>query len=629
MKMRFSRSAGHAAQLAAAFILMMAPSAGAATGEAVGTGSLAGTYLAARTADVEKDLPNAAAFYRSALAADPENLLLLERSLVLTAAAGEIRSAVDLAEQLFDKAPTSEWARLVLAVDHIAGKRYAEAIATLGEPGPSVLGKLSWALLVAWARVGEGEIDAAVAELDAFEAEELFEPLRMLHAGYILLAAGRAEQAVETLAEARALEPNDARVSEAYARALAVAGRTEEAVATLEEVIALFPDNALATTALADIRAGRAVDGAVGTPTAGAAEALSGIGAAMGQEGGVEAAFLYLRLALHLDPQTAGGLAALSLGNLLAANGQGEAAIIAFETIAPDAPFRSLGVLRAARALDRMDRTEEAEAAFEEAIARDPDDVQRYISYGDMLRGRDRFAEAAAMYSQAIDRLGTPVAADWSLYYFRGISYERVGEWEKAEADFREALELEPDQPDVLNYLGYSWIDMGMNLDEAMAMIRKAVEERPNDGYIVDSLGWAHYRLGQYEEAVVELERAVALRPNDPVINDHLGDAYWKMGRFLEAQFQWRHARDFGAEGEELELILRKIAEGRLIEDEPELEKDASLYIVKPGDTLWRISAALFDSPAGYTRLLDANRDRLESPDQIYPGMQLLIPGDI
>jgi Flp pilus assembly protein TadD len=165
------------------------------------------------------------------------------------------------------------------------------------------------------------------------------------------------------------------------------------------------------------------------------------------------------------------------------------------------------------------------------------------------------------------------------MFYFRGITYERTDRWENAEADFKKALELYPEQPLVLNYLGYSWVDKGMNLSEALEMIRKAVELRPNDGYIVDSLGWAYYRLGRWNDAVTELERAVSLRPDDPVINDHLGDAYWKAGRTLEAQFQWRHARDFGAEGKELERILKKIAEGRLIE----VEKDAALNTTHPG----------------------------------------------
>jgi Flp pilus assembly protein TadD len=150
----------------------------------------------------------------------------------------------------------------------------------------------------------------------------------------------------------------------------------------------------------------------------------------------------------------------------------------------------------------------------------------------------------------------------WSLLYFRGISYERAGAWEKAESDFRKALEFEPEQPQVLNYLGYSLIDKGKNLSEALEMVKKAVELRPNDGYIVDSLGWAYYRLGDYEEAVKQLERAVELRPEDPVINDHFGDALWRVGRRLEAKFQWQHAKDNKPEPKDLVTIERKISEG-------------------------------------------------------------------
>ena len=632
MRMRSARSAGLAALLLLGLLLPSASAptrAAAATGEEGSDAGFAGTYLAARTADVERDLAKAAEFYRLALSADPSSLYLLERAVVLAAASGDVERAVRFAQDLLQASSTNDWARLVLAVDHIRHKRYAEAVETLGDAEASVLAKLTRTLLVAWARVGEGEIDKALADLDAFQGEELFEPYKLLHTGYVLMSAGRTEQAIETFQKARDLDPNNVRVAEALARALAVAGRGEEAIAGIEAFLVDFPDNSLAKAALADVRGGRAVEGAVSTPLSGAAEALAGIGAAIGQEGATELAFVYLRLSLYLEPHTAGGLAALSLGSLLDSSGQGDAAIATFEGISPEAPFRALGALRAAVALDRMDRTEEAEKAFQEAIRRDPEDVQSYISYANMLRGRDRFAEAADMYSKAMERIGEPTAADWSLFYFRGIAYERTKVWDKAEADFHKALELQPDQPLVLNYLGYSWIDMGLNLDEGMAMIRKAVEARPNDGYIVDSLGWAHYRLGEYEEAVEELERAITLRPDDPVINDHLGDAYWQTGRRLEAQFQWRHARDFGAEGPELELILRKIAEGRLVEEEPEPEKDASLYIVKPGDSLWTISAALLPSPDGYTRLIEANRDRLPSPDRIFPGMQLLIPGDI
>ena len=576
MMMRQARNLLRAASLAVLLVpLGVFGGAAGAVGAAedVEATSFSGSYLAARTADVEKDIPSAAQFYRSALKSDPDNVFLLERTMVISAAAGDVKEALALADQLAAKAPNNHAARLVRAVEQIRTKNYAEAVKALEKPGAGVIADLTAALIVAWARFGQGETETALAELAKLEGEEWYEPFKRLHSGYLLLANGRTDEALDVLAEARDLDSNAVRITEAYARALAIAGRKPEAEEALRDFLQRFPDNALALAALEGVGSEPSVT-TVDTPAEGAAEALAGIGAAVGQEGGLEVASLYLRLALYLDPQTAGGLAALSLGNLLDASEQGDDAIKVFESIAPEAPFRALGALRAALALDRMDRTEEAQRAFEEAIRRNPEDVQTYIQYGNMLRGRERFAEAAEIYSKAIERTPNPGKGDWSLFYFRGIAYERTKAWNKAEADFKKALELSPDQPLVLNYLGYSWVDMGRNLEEAMRMIRKAVELRPNDGYIVDSLGWAHYRLGNYEEAVTELERAVSLKPDDPVIHDPLGDAYWQIGRNLEAQFQWRHARDFGAKSPELDIILRKIAEGRLIE--PEKEKDAT-----------------------------------------------------
>ena len=184
------------------------------------------------------------------------------------------------------------------------------------------------------------------------------------------------------------------------------------------------------------------------------------------------------------------------------------------------------------------------------------------MALGNILRGRKQFAECADVYTKGVDTIAKPEKSNWVLFYFRGICYERSKQWPKAEADLKKALELFPDQPLVLNYLGYSWIDQGINLDEGMRMIQRAVEQRADDGYIVDSLGWAYYRIGNIEEAVKHLERAVELKPEDPTINDHLGDAYWRVGRVLEARFQWSHARDLKPEPEDLVKIEEKLKTG-------------------------------------------------------------------
>ena len=196
-------------------------------------------------------------------------------------------------------------------------------------------------------------------------------------------------------------------------------------------------------------------------------------------------------------------------------------------------------------------------------VAENPRLVGAQVTLGDILRSKKRFGEAVTAYDEAIRRAAASGLPErWALFYDRGVALERSGEWARAEADLLHALEMKPDQPLVLNYLGYSWIDQGINLDEGMKMIRRAVDQRPDDGYIVDSLGWAFYRIGNFEDAVKNLERAIDLKPEDPTINDHLGDAYWRVGRTLEAKFQWAHARDLKPEAEELPKIEAKIANG-------------------------------------------------------------------
>ena len=314
----------------AASVLFVAPAAAATTAEDVPV-SFSGAYLAARTADVEKDAESAAGFYRQALKTDPDNVFLLERSLILSASSGDLDAAMGFATKLHEKQPENHPARLLIAIGQLRAAQYPEAAKTLDEKSPGVLADLTSALLTSWAKFGEGEVDVALEGLDKLKGEDWYEPFKLLHGAYISLAAGRTADAIAKLEKARAADANAVRITEAYARALAVAGRKDEAEAALTDFLTRYPDNSLAIRALDDIRAGRGHVMTVANPVEGAAEALAGIGAAVGQEGGTEVAFLYLRLALYLDPNIAGGLAALSLGNLLEASLQREAAIESYE----------------------------------------------------------------------------------------------------------------------------------------------------------------------------------------------------------------------------------------------------------------------------------------------------------
>jgi Flp pilus assembly protein TadD len=255
-------------------------------------------------------------------------------------------------------------------------------------------------------------------------------------------------------------------------------------------------------------------------------------------------------------------LALLSLGDLYEAMKKPELANKIYERVPANSPLLRNAQIQMAMNLDTLERPDEAKANLEKLVAANPGDLEAIMALGNVLRGHKQFAECADVYSKGIDTIAKVEKSNWVIYYFRGICYERAKQWSSAEADLKRSLELYPEQPHVLNYLGYSWIDQGVNLDEGMRMIKRAVEQRADDGYIVDSLGWAYYRLGNMEEAVKQLERAVELKPEDPTINDHLGDAYWKVGRVLEARFQWSHARDLKPEPEDLVKIEAKLQSG-------------------------------------------------------------------
>jgi Flp pilus assembly protein TadD len=272
-------------------------------------------------------------------------------------------------------------------------------------------------------------------------------------------------------------------------------------------------------------------------------------------------ALLYSRCALDLRPHLV--LGQLLLSDVLSAGNKPELSLAILDQIPANSPYSWSARLRMAANLEMLDRTDEAIAKLKEMAAEAPMRAGADMQLGDLLRGKKRFAEAVDAYDEAIQRFkAAGLPERWALFYSRGIALERSGQWQRAEADLLHALELKPDQPLVLNYLGYSWIDRGENLERGLKMIEKAVELRPEDGYIVDSLGWAHYRLGDYASAVQYLEKAIELVPQDPTINDHLGDAYWQNGRPTEARYQWRRALQFGPQDDEIKPIQAKLDGG-------------------------------------------------------------------
>jgi tetratricopeptide (TPR) repeat protein len=523
--------------------------------------SASGSYLAARHATVQRDSASASAYYRAALRADPRNPELLERAFLALLYDGEIEEASKLADRILQGNKSERIARLIVGMRALKQKQYQAARQNIAQTAVrQQITDLAATLLSAWTLNASGDTKGAVESIDKLTGQDWYGIFKDLHAGLILDAAGNRREAGKRFERAHKTDATALRVVEAYARWLSRNAGKDEALKVLQAFDSVLPRHPLIIEAMNEIRAGEKLPPLVADAQAGAAEVLYGLGASLGRRGGEDLGLVYLQLALYLAPSHP--LALLSLADLYEAMKKPQQAIKIYERVPPRSPLRRNAEIQLAINLDALERTDEAKKNLDKLIAARPQDMEAILALGTILRGRKQFAECAEVYSKGIATIAKPEKSNWLIYYFRGICYERSKQWPKAEADLKVALELFPDQAHVLNYLGYSWIDQGVNLDEGMRMIRRAVDQRPDDGYIVDSLGWAYYRLGQFDDAVKHLERAVELKPEDPTINDHLGDAYWRVGRVLEARFQWTHARDLKPEPEELPKIEEKLKSG-------------------------------------------------------------------
>jgi len=522
--------------------------------------SPSGSYLAARYAGGQRDVAAAASYYRAALRGDPGNNELLGRTFLAVLANGEVEEGVKLAERVLQVDKNDPIARLVLGVHAIKQKQYPVARRELARSIRGPITDLAATLLSAWTMASPSEAKQATDSIDKLAGADWYAIFKDLHSALILDVAGQKKEAAKRFERSYKSDPMALRVVQAYGSFLSRQGNNADALNVFARFDEALPRHPLIVEATNELKAGKKLPLMVDTPQAGAAEVLSGLGAALSRAGGEDLGLIYLQLSLYLAPSHP--LALLSLGDLYEAMKKPALANKIYERVPPTSPFHRNAQIQLALNLDTLDGTDEAKASLEKLIAANPTDLEAIMALGNVLRGRKQFAECADVYSKGIDIIRKPEKSNWVIHYFRGICFERAKQWPKAEADLKMSLDLFPDQPHVLNYLGYSWIDQGINVEEGMRMIKRAVEQRADDGYIVDSLGWAYYRLGNMEEAVKHLERAIELKPEDPTINDHLGDAYWRVGRQLEARFQWSHARDLKPEPEDLEKIETKLKSG-------------------------------------------------------------------
>lgn len=524
--------------------------------------SLLGSYLAANLAKGSNDNNSAAAFYRSALALDPANAVLLEQAFQTEAAEGHWDRAVPLARQLVAKDAENRMAHLLLGLDSFKSGDHQKADEEFRKVSDGPIGELTSALSRAWAAAAAGNAQRALKLLEMPKQAEWAQFYLNYHKALIADLMGRPQEAQAAYEHSMRQDATTLRIALAFARHAAHEGDFKRAKEILDaQSERAQSDPHVLVRELRDaIGPGKKTELLITTPNEGMAEVFYGLGEALTSEGGLSMGVLYLQLALYAKPDHAFALAALA--SAYETGQRYQDAIDAYDRIPPGTALQSAIDIRKAFDLNSLEKVDEAKAILDRLIKQSPDDLKPLDALGNILRARKRYAEAADVYTQAMKLIPKPDKRHWSIFYSRGTCYERLKNWPAAEADLQKALELFPDQPLALNYLGYSWVDQNRNLKQGMALIEKAVALKPDDGYIVDSLGWAHFKLGNYAEAVRFLERAVELKPQDPVLNDHLGDALWRVGREREAKFQWDQALTLDPEPEEVEKIKKKLAEG-------------------------------------------------------------------
>ncbi len=518
-------------------------------------------FVAGALAQQSLMFADSARHYLRALEADPDNRLIASRAFFQLLYAGRMDEAAEIAVQLSETADAAfndDLVALVYVLEAFKREDWQAVRERLETVQMSGFGGMLSPLLVGWAHAAEQDYALAEQSLSTMEADNRLKPIADEHKAYMLdhLQDYTGAQA-QYLVLANAAQPQSLQPLVAYADMLARTGRRDEARSFLGEQAERYSNNRFLLREGQLIAAGMRPTQTSSTPRGAMGGTFYRLASEFSRSSAPQAAVVYLRVASFLTPEVADIY--FMIGNLMDEMGNSEAAAVAYGAVPAASGLQLVAEERRINALRRAGMVNEAEDALRSAIRQHPKQSIYLVSLGDILRERRDFPEAILYYSRAIELNVKSGRQDWFAYFARGVSYEQSDDWPKAEADFLIALQINPNEPSVLNYLGYSWIDRGLRVEEAKGLIEKAVEQRPEDGFIMDSLGWVNYLTGDYEEAVDLLEKAVRMEPDDVTINHHLGDAYWKVGRFIEARFQWQHAIDSKPEAEELAQLLDKM----------------------------------------------------------------------
>lgn len=523
--------------------------------------SLDGRYLAARVAEQDHDYDRAADQIDQALLLSPNDPELVYAAFRLRLYAGRFDSALQLAPAVLAAKPGDGFANLVVAVSLIKKGDNRAAELQLGKIGSeNQLGPLR-DYVVAWLKAGDKDFTAARELMSrnrpkAGGRDEA--PALIIQAQFDEMAGDRAA-AESKYRRAAQLDPTAIRAVLSAADGLRRLGKADDARTLLKALGDRFGD----TIVMDGLMAASAPTAKLPTPASGVSDILFDIGSILSSDPRnqrADLALIFLQLAVELKPDA--DFAWLTISAIYEQWGVIPKAVAALGKISPTSPFSWQARLRIAALDAQEERFDQAVTKLKALVAEKPTRIDAAITLADLLRGKERWAEAIAASDTAIQRIAKLEERHWAVYFGRAIALERSKQWPLAEADIKKALELSPEQPYALNYLGYSWIDQGMHLDEGMKMLKRANELKPDDGAITDSVGWAYYRLGKFDQAVEWLERASEQKSDDATIVEHLGDAYWHVGRKREARFEWLRALNQKPDKERIPIINDKLANG-------------------------------------------------------------------
>ncbi len=520
----------------------------------------AGAFLSSYHAQQQYDWDAAQKHLSQVLSQDGESAELLKRAMVLAMGSGDLENGARWAERLIAR-PEDEgaesMAHLILTVRDIGAGNLAAAESHIAEMAPGDMSDYIKPLLSGWVAAGQGRYD-----VNGFNQTTV----HLYHAANISLFMQKPDQAkmfAARMETAVGLGPVE---TERLADLFAATGEMQKALALYGKLVAAQGDKGIERK-IAALRGGEAdlsttnTSLAISAPAQGAALVMFDMAYILYNEQTDSSSKLFAHMALALDPNLTE--ARILLGDIMARNGRLQDSIAMFLSV-PPAHESYIEARRYAATLQAEAGEKDEARATLTALFKEHNDIESLIKIGDMYRADEDYRSAISYYDQAEKSLGTDSVPEdyWHLLYARGMAYEREGSWSKAETDLKAALAYRPDHPYLMNYLAYGWADQGVNLDESLQLLERAVNLRPDDGYIADSLGWVLFRLGRFSESIPPLERAVELLPYDSTINDHLGDAYWRVGRRIEARFQWQRALEAAEDEKQAKEIGKKLEEG-------------------------------------------------------------------